>query len=250
MQFKSLGSKIELMLGQHMTVANHNLSPNAQDTIKNDKSIFIWLDILGFADAVENEKEYFELAEKLRKFQILFNEYDGYTAKIISDGIILKINSNYLLKLMEVFQRIGEKQLEFILENNEFIRGGIAVGTKYQDHTYISNGLARAVKLETTFINYPIIGTDKKNILEIQKLLLSDHKEFFGLMQSFNKRGEDLYFIDFITNDRDYLQLLNAKISEFEKKPIIRDKYIWLLRYYLHKYSSENPNENLEGIVL
>ena len=238
------------MLGKRMTAANHNPSPNTQNATKDDKSIFIWLDILGFADAVENENEYFKLAEKLRKFQTLFNKYEGYAAEIISDGMILQIDNNYLTKLMEVFQRIGEMQLKFILDNNEFIRGGIAVGTKYQDHTYISNGLARAVKLETTFINYPIIGTDKKNILEIQKLLSSDNNEFFGLMQSFNKRGDDLYFIDFITDDRDYLQLLNAKISEFEKNPIIRDKYIWLLRYYLHKYSCENTNANLKGIVL
>lgn len=250
MQFKSLGSKIELMLGKHMTVANHNPSPNTQDAIMNEKSIFIWLDILGFANAVENEGEYFKLAEKLKKFQTLFDEDHRYIATIISDGMILQIKNNYLSDLMEIFKSISEKQFKFILENKEFIRGGIAVGTKFEKNTFISNGLARAVKLETTFINYPIIGTDKKNIHEIRDILISDDKETFGLIQSFNKQGEDLYFIDFITDDRDYLQLLNAKISELEKKPIIRDKYIWLLRYYLHKYSRKKINKSLKGIVL
>lgn len=233
-----------------MTVANHNTSPNAQDVNMHEKSIFIWLDILGFANAVENEGEYFKLAEKLKKFQSLFNEDNRYDATIISDGMILQIKNSYSSNLMEIFKSIGEKQFKFILENKEFIRGGIAVGTKFEEHTFISNGLARAVKLETSFINWSIIGTDQKNINEIQNILASDNKEIFGLMQSFNKKGEDLYFIDFITDDIKYLQLLNAKISEFKSQPIIRDKYIWLLRYYLHKYSCENTNESLEGIVL
>ena len=43
---------------------------------------------------------------------------------------------------------------------NSFIRGGIAFGTKHSDEEnghLISNGLARAVKLESSFVNYLLL---------------------------------------------------------------------------------------------
>lgn len=230
-----------------------------------EKSIFIWLDILGFGDAVEDEKKYVELSELLNKFQSLFNDEDDYSTNIISDGIILHIPTDKLHKLKDIFKSIGEKQFQFTLENGVFIRGGIAVGSKYENqninnNVFISNGLARAVKLEAGYVNWAVIGTNKKVISEIQDLItISDKEDNFNLIRGFNKKGEDVFFIDFLSNSQKYVDLLNARIEEFSSKiknphdrgsSNIRDKYIWLLRYYHHKYGNTQISQFLKGTIL
>lgn len=233
-----------------MDFTNEQYDVKAYEQTTTNKSIFIWLDILGFSDAVEDEEEYFKLSKLLKKFQKLFNEDNFYSSKVISDGIILQIKNSQMKNLEDVFRSIAEKQFSFILESQQFIRGGIAVGTKFEDNSLISNGLARAVKIESSCVNYPVIGTNRKNIDDIKEMIHRFNEfDYFELKQTFNKRGEDLFFIDFIKDDRSYFSLLKSKISEFEEKPIVRDKYIWLLRYYIQKFK-ENDLGNLERVVL
>lgn len=231
---------------------------NPSDKLQTDKSIFIWLDIIGFADAVDDEKRYEELSELLTKFQLLFNEGDGYNSTIISDGIILQIPNPKHQKFIKILKDIGKKQFEFICDNKYFIRGGIAIGTKFNhkknrnnNDIFISNGLARAVKIEEKHVCWPIIGTNEKNLQEIRSFFAANNeKETFGLIQGFNAKGEAIYFLDFIDNDEKYYLILNGNIKKYKNKPAFRNKYIWLLRYYYHKYNVENLDESLIGIVI
>ena len=73
-----------------LSIKNH-IKVNPSDKVEIDKSIFIWIDIVGFSNAVDDEKRYEELSELLTKVQSLFNDGDGYSATIISDGIILQL---------------------------------------------------------------------------------------------------------------------------------------------------------------
>ena len=225
-----------------------------EDTYISEKSIFIWMDILGFSNVAENEKEYRKLSEILKAFQGTFNESHDYLTNIISDGIILTIKKESLNKLKEVLQDIGKKQFNFILEKNHFIRGGIAVGTELlsSNNNFISNGLTRSVRIESRYRDWPIIGTDKNNIEEIRKILLTNDNEYFGLMSGHNNTGENIYFIDFMNNiNRDeYYYLIENKIKEFESKPRIKNKYLWLLRYFCHKYGDSQIDKSLKEIVL
>ena len=238
-----------------------------------NQSIFIWLDILGFSKAVENESEYEKLAELLEKFQSLFNEGDGYRTKIISDGIILQITNSDYESLVKILKDIGEKQFRFINENGHFIRGGISVGTKLEkgnsdSSLFISNGLARAVKIEETHVSWPVIGTNHKVLSEIRKLFqINNDKEDFKLTKGFNAYGAELYFIDFLKEENnDYYELLNKKVKDFRDKmeKELRDKkekdlrndskalnkYLWLLRYYHNRFGSDNLDESLAGVVI
>lgn len=226
-------------------------------SINHDNSLFIWLDVLGFAEAVDDVEKYRELSELLKKFQALFVESDKYDTKIISDGLILYAKEPTEEMISLIFKEIAEKQFEFILKNKYFIRGGIAVGSRYESEEvtdqFISNGLARAYSLESNNIDWPLIATDEKNIQRIRDIFIIDgNHEFFGLEEAFNKNGKTIYFIDFIKEDETYLKLLEEKIFEFKDTPSVRNKYVWLLRYYLHRFEDSRKyiDESLKGIVL
>lgn len=225
--------------------------------INNDNSLFIWLDVLGFAEAVDDVEKYRELSELLKKFQALFVESNKYNTKIISDGLILYTKEPTQEMISLIFKEIAEKQFEFILKNKYFIRGGIAVGSRYESDEvsdqFISNGLARAYSLESNSIDWPLIATDEKNINRLKDMFKVEKKEeLFGLEEAYNKNGKTIYFIDFIKENETYLKLLEEKIFEFEEAPSVRNKYVWLLRYYLHRYENSriNINESLKGTVL
>jgi len=226
------------------------------------KSIFIWIDILGFSQELEKSKNYDGLINKLEWFQTNFkSRVKRGSAKVISDGIILEIeNTN---NIQEVFHEIAELQLDFIINKELFLRGGIASGNPVKSQTenenldecsYVSEGLARAVKIEESAVNYPVIGTNDKFFKEIKDILKLDilPKEL-GLMQAYNHCGENLYFIDFIINTelniedmKKFEQLLINNITK-ECSGKIRDKYIWLLRYYKTKCKTF-LNSELENI--
>lgn len=234
------------------------------------KSIFIWLDILGFAEAVDDESKYNELSDLLRKFQLLFNEGEGYSSTIISDGIVLQISEPRHSTVIHILNDIGKKQFRFICENGYFIRGGIAVGTKLKNNNatekqalrneqFISNGLARAVKIEEKHVGWPVIGTDEKNLNDIKAILgIDTDTEIFQLATGFNSCGLKLFFIDFLQTEdalemNNYFALLRKNIdsnSADNRAPIL-NKYIWLLRYCRHKLGDvETLMGTLKGMVL
>lgn len=226
-------------------------------SVNLDNSLFIWLDVFGFTEAVDDVEKYRELSELLKKFQALFVESDKYDTKIISDGLILYAIDPTETIVHSIFKEIAEKQFQFILENKYFIRGGIAAGSIYkrdeETDPFISNGLARAYTLEFSSIDWPLIATDEKNINRIKQMIKIDNNdEYLGLEQAFNKNGKTIYFMDFIKENETYLILLEEKIFEFKDTPSVRNKYIWLLRYYLHRYenSRKDIDESLKGIVL
>jgi hypothetical protein len=236
-----------------ISVTERNSSPSGE--IKNE-DIYIWLDILGWAQAIENQTEYAKLYALLNKFQNLFfeiNEIDDI--QIISDGLILKISINTLDELKAIINAIAQLQFKFINDNKFFIRGGIAFGTKHSDEEnghLISNGLARAVKVESSFVNYPIIGTNKKFIEKIKDKFHMDidDYEYIGLKKSFNYKAQELYFIDFIQKDENYKELLSDNIDKYKNNPYIKSKYLWLLEYYLAKFENIGINGSEEGKVL
>jgi len=235
-------------------ITDLKITVNPVEVITTDnRSIFIWLDLLGFSDFVNDGTKYIELADHLRKFQSSFLNSGSYTADIISDGIILRITKKNLAlrgELSSIFKEIAQKQFEFTQETKVFIRGGISVGTKLDDDKepnslYISNGLAKAVKIEGKYVSWPIIGTTPDELNEIRSFLDVEGNENFGLEKAFNKDGKDLFFIDFIGKSDGYYALLNAKMEKHKEKSYIRNKYLWLLRYYHLKYA---PDYTLDAV--
>ena len=72
-----------------MSFVGDNQSNPEEINLNHENSLFIWLDVLGFAEAVDDVEKYRELSELLKKFQSLFVESNKYDTKIISDGLIL-----------------------------------------------------------------------------------------------------------------------------------------------------------------
>lgn len=205
------------------------------------KTIFIWLDILGFADALEDETKFSELAKMLNSFQSLFEGIVSCETTIISDGLLLRIISPSVDTFKDTLKTIGDKQLQFIIEHNVFIRGGIALGSKLNNekdgnNNLISQGLARAAKLEASSVDWPIIATNEKNLKDIQDYFRAED-ELFLLQPCFNRMGEKIFFIDFLDKpNRDYYCKLNDKTMEYISIISVHSKYIWLLRHYHHKF--------------
>jgi len=54
-----------------------------------------------------------------------------------------------------------------------------------------------------------------------------------------SKNGQDLFFIDYVDKSDSYYILLNAKMEEYKEKSNVHNKYLWLLRYYHLKFSSD-----------
>jgi len=178
----------------------------------------------------------------LNSFQSLFESINRCYLTIISDGLLLEIINPTVDIFKDTLKIIGQKQLEFIVEYNVFIRGGIALGSKLDDpkdrnNNLISQGLARAAKLEASSVDWPIIATNKKNLKDIQDYFTSKD-ELFSLHPCFNRKGEKIYFIDFLDKpNTDYYRIVNDKTIEHKDTASVHSKYIWLLRHYHHKFS-------------
>ncbi|MGE4287000.1 MAG: hypothetical protein AB7F23_10440 [Phycisphaerae bacterium] len=228
------------------------------DTHSRNKTIFIWIDILGFADSIDKEDDTNNgsVAQTLETFISAFSPPDGslYTSTQISDGIIIalteeaiEMNSNPSSEIRELWAEIGKRQLDFILKNNTFLRGGIALGKLHggdKNKYILSNGLARAHKIESSCISWPIVGTNEQQLENLREAIrCNDNEEIFGLAKSFNAKGGSIYFIDFLghieSHSYECQKLLVAIIEglkKFKGEPKVQAKYVWLLRYYQSKF--------------
>lgn len=233
-----------------------NVSPT---TISNNEAIFIWLDILGFSDALEDGNTYNELHGLLKKFETTFLSKLRYDLQVISDGIIIKIDSKNIDEISKIFKEIGEKQFQFILTEGYFIRGSVAVGSHFNlkegDKTFffMGNGLSRAVKMEAKSVHHAVIGTNLNTIQKIRVIcgLESDEELLFGLKKTVNENGDDLFFIDFLQQNIDFENMLHKELSKNRAKPVIQKKYLWTYRYYINKFEkTTRPFDEVLGVLL
>lgn len=232
-----------------------NVSPT---TISNNDAIFIWLDILGFSDALEDDQAYHKLYDLLNTFKSTFCSPLRYASQIISDGIILKIDSKNDDEIFEILTEIGEKQFQFILKEKYFIRGGIAVGSHFdvndnKDLFLMGNGLSRAVKMEAKSVHHAVIGTNLNTIKKIRVIcgLESSDESLFGLKKTVNENAETLYFIDFLQKDIDFENMLHQQLSQNKDNPKIQKKYLWIYRYYISKFEkTDRPFDDVLGVLL
>lgn len=214
-----------------------------KDDVEKKETIFIWIDILGFSKKLEDDKNYDKLADLLKEFQHKFSAETGdYNVTPISDGLIIELNPWRILwtgkDLVRCFQSIAKKQAEFLIEQKCVVRGAIAVGTrKNSEDGFISNGLARAYKMESNSISWPIIGflDNKNDCKKIRKMFQLRNMKPLGLKKTKNDKDQYVYFIDYkkhLTNDiSDIKKLIEGEI-ENESNPLgVKMKYKWLCHY-------------------
>lgn len=234
--------------------------PTDQDESR-DKTIFIWIDILGFSDRLESDHGYKDLKENLERFRSLFDSSNLFKSIIISDGVLIQLNNPK--EIETAIEEVAEKQKSFILETKRFLRGGIAEGVilKKEDiekNMIITDGLAKAVKLESKNVSWPLIATNEENLEKIRRLITAFPEQNFGLRKGFNEKGNIINFVDFTATINDserenYFRLLNEMVNRYSNEPRIKSKYIWLLRHFYHTYGNTDYSglcENLREVVL
>jgi len=201
---------------------NKKVEPLDTQASADKETLYFWLDILGFSDKSQN-KEYEELLKLLRE------------------------------DLPALITSVGNLQLKYILENKEFIRGGFALGSDLENSKeygdIITNGLSKSVKIENRSIDWPIIGTSKKEFETIRNYYSLSSNETFGMQPCFNSVGEDIVYIDFLAKANEvqiieYGRVLSLKINHFADKKKeknvderrichILQKYCWLYKHLL-----------------
>ena len=231
----------------------------------NEDSIFIWIDILGFSKELEKRDDYQTLKQVLLSFRESFQMPIAHQA-VISDGILLEIPYSKhhwdVAEIKRIFSDIAQKQLNFMLKQKRVVRGGIAHGlpifkTKQKlaeaqdkqdehnefdkDRMYISDGLAKAYRIESKNSNWPIIGITEEELSEFRNKTKTANEDF-GLRITYNESGKKILFLHFAetlkpsqTIDSNVLELkwlieekLNPKNSIDERT---RAKYFWILKY-------------------
>ena len=236
------------------------------------KYLYIWIDILGFGDFVKkgNSETHEKMINLVNSFRNKFSKIE-ITPEIlipISDGIVVVFELN---KIELIFETIAKTQLEFILQEQEFLRGGFAVGTiayekykeieknptpdkdnKKQTIFLVSNGLVDAYNIESNLISYPIIGTTIETIKNINSDI-----NYFNLKKINGKNGGLLYVIDFLgyleeAEKEKFEKIICEKLKQFSDNEKILQKYIWLLKYYEAKFNKKGKlcNEYLKDVLL
>ncbi len=265
-----------------------NLNSNPEDIQINNKFLYIWIDILGFREDLNNPKIYDDLFKIREEFKNCFaiEEIKAKAVVSISDGLVLvwelsELTSNEITK---IFDALGKLQMQFILEQKKVLRGAIAIGdvsinlyrkfTKNQNNQQenqkeelkdiflISNGLVKAYIMESKDIKWPIIATTYEVLEEIRKFLRIDNEtEQFGLKKINGNNHFYLYMIDFLSLEEEklieYEDFLLSKLNEYansknDKNKSIFDKYYWLLKYLEKKYNFNKKrfNKFYDGVLI
>lgn len=244
---------------------NTQFDPTKEVNDEYNLSVFVWLDILGFSEKVEDEGSYIDLSNCLKDFSRKFNDVTD-SPRIIGDGIFLQIKELSYSKIATAFAKIERAQLEFIIDKQMLIRGGISYGSIHDDEygNVISNGVARAVKIESKCIDWPVIGTTGKVVSWLHDIT-NNASEDFGLAKAHNINRDKIYYIDFLSyidnfekqyNEDIYFNLLNDTIKKLyidNNKGTVRRKYHWLLRYYIERFGNEKATDvysELSGVML
>jgi hypothetical protein len=235
-----------------------DVDPTDNVPTRENKYIYIWIDILGFRDELErlerNDKkiyqDLFDIREKFfEKFQVGLKSYTEDIFQI-SDGLVIvcKIGIDFSV----LIEAIARSQMKFILERKKLIRGGISLGTiseelynennkRKSDVFLISNGLINAFKLESEYVRWPVIATSEKELREIrEEKSIYNKNELFGLKRMFGTNIGFLYFIDFLeelpdNRKKEFEDFLEGNIRKYENEKRIFEKYYWLLKYYKKK---------------
>ena len=126
----------------------------------------------------------------------------------ISDGLVIVCNLS--VDLNQLIEVLAKLQIEFILDQKKLIRGAIAIGRIAQKLYYenkdrkrdvflISNGVLEAYKLESQYVNWPIIATTDEVLKKIRRAKnIPNNNELFNLKKIFGKNNDFMYFIDFL----------------------------------------------------
>lgn len=191
-----------------------------------------FIDILGFKNIVEQEKEnHFDkgLLSKLYDCHLrcgeIFNEFNINLVQFSDSIVISKLFSK---DSFEEFAKAVSSYQVLLLKNGFLCRGGIALNKHYSNSGFIfSPALIDAYKVESERAIYPRIVISE----DLMDFLFTDK----GIPDYLCKEYDGLYFINYIDKNLDETahQSLMTIITSCirNKNPSIAQKGLWLAGY-------------------
>ncbi|HMK49111.1 MAG TPA: hypothetical protein VK435_03585, partial [Thermodesulfovibrionales bacterium] len=129
-----------------------------------------------------------------------------------------------------------------LLQEGILCRGGLAYGKHFSKEGFLfSNALIDAYNLERQVAKYPriVVSRDLMDDIYPEKVLPPD----LALIKEYD--GE--YFIDYLsaTDSVTAFSLVNETSKIYSISPVsLREKQIWLIEYYNHKF----PSNKISGL--
>lgn len=237
---------------------------NRKSVMPYTKSLFTFLDILGFRGIVDKlsadevgillqklrdaAKPDGELAESLEMSFLTFSDSTVRSVPIASPanqefptGILFY----ELLELVHCQYRL--------LHDGYFLRGGVTVGEIcFKDEMVFGPALNDAYKLETEFANYPRIVIDPRVFIALEEEPLLRNKthdlatEKEHISRLVRRDSDGIYFVDYLRgilpefddpgDDFDFLGLHKERVleqaAEHHKLHKVAAKYLWVATYH------------------
>jgi hypothetical protein len=226
-----------------------------KEKIEYSEKFVAFIDILGFKKLILNS-DHRKSLENIRiiseSFEVFRRNLNAngiidFTAKYFSDNICISssidkvgIAINYLIHALAEFQL-------FLALKNIFIRGGLSIGSHYQNENIIfSKGLIHAYLMEKEKAIFPRILIDNRLLKTLSRSLLEPtHK----LQFIYYEETDELGFIDYLAA----AGLPGGPIVELDEKFNLHknaiqyqlehckddlhtlDKYVWLSQYHNFK---------------
>lgn len=214
-----------------------------------------FIDILGFSEMVEtdcagapddetlNLNKLFETHSATKK---ALGELDGYNLTQFSDSIVLSRSFSHKIEDLSQFLSIVSKYQADLLASGLLCRGGISYGKHCEDSSFLfSKALINAYSIETKTAKYPRIVIDQ-NLLQ----LITPNKPDLQALPLL-KGDDNEFFINYLQNSpKDHTrETITALLISSKSKPVaVREKILWLSRYYDKLHNEDNSPPILSEI--
>lgn len=210
-------------------------------------SYVAFLDVLGFSEMVESDCEVGPMSSS-PNLDILHDVHNETIGQIsgkneikltqFSDSVVF---SRKFDASVSVFKEFIDVVLNFqyrLFSKGLLCRGGVSYGKHFEDGSFLfSKGLINAYRIESSMAKFPRVVLDD-NLLQ---LVCPSHKELLQL--PLLKADDETFFVDYLREvpyDVGYPVVLSKWQSAKNRESAIRDKILWLVRYFDFSFRESN----------
>ncbi|MFA6195218.1 MAG: hypothetical protein WC656_01080 [Sulfurimonas sp.] len=258
---------------------NHRKEEEFIASLKYETRYVGFFDILGWSDTVKNSVNNIEMQKKLglatnaMRLHTEMNEWKKQhgpwpgDAQIVhfSDSIVVSTSADYNGKseIISILSFLSSA----LLQHGFLLRGGITKGEIYhKDSSVFGPALNRAYELENKNAVYPRVILDYILTAEFGQGDKVTHEDgtYIGQNKTWRLSNDGFRFFDFLQpfggshgfSDTNLLHLnlmkihsfINERLVEYQEKPSILPKYIWLANYF-NEVLKESNIQDIEYII-
>ncbi len=259
---------------------NHRKEEEFIASLKYETRYVGFFDILGWSDAVKNSVNNIEMQKKLglatnamRLRTEMNNEWKKQFSPLhgdpqivhFSDSLVVSTSADYAGKseIISILSFLSD----VLLQHGFLLRGGITKGEIYhRDSSVFGPALNRAYELESKNAVYPRVILDYILVAEFGQgdRITQIDGTYIGQNKTWRLSNDGFRFFDFLYlfggyegfSDtsvfhfrlRKIHSFINERLVEYQEKPSILPKYIWLANYF-NEVLKESNIQDIEYIV-